>query len=260
MPQDWVLLEKEQGVATLVLNRPDKRNAMHQALIEQFVQLLNTVAADESIHVVVLKGAGEHFCAGGDIYAMQAMAMAPYQQNVADAHSLATLIYQLYHLPQPTVALAHGAIMGGGLGLLSACDMVLATQSAVFGFSEVKIGIVPSIISPYVIDAIGVRAARYYFMTGERFSAADALRLGLVHQVVSDHSLLTAANDLVKQLLQNSSSAMQAAKSWIRYVHAQPISDELVRKSAEHLATLRASKEGLEGLSAFIEKRDPKWR
>lgn len=259
MANDIILISKSQGIATLTLNRPDKRNAMNAELIRALSHALQDCADDKAVRVVMITGNGEHFCAGADIAWMQKIAIASQDENYDDAQLLADLMYQLHHFPKPTLVLAQGTTLGGGLGLLSACDIALAADNAIFGFSEVKIGIAPSIVSPYVIAAIGERAARYYFLTGERFDAKNAYRIGLVHQVTEAGALLTTGEKLAHTLLENSPHAMGAAKQLIRYVTAHEISENLSQKTAEHLAEMRATAEAQEGLKAFLEKRKPKW-
>lgn len=259
MANDIILISQSEGIATLTLNRPDKRNAMNAELIRALAQALQHCADDKTVRVVMITGNGEHFCAGADIAWMQKIAVASQDENYDDAQLLADLMYQLHHFPKPTLVLAQGTTLGGGLGLLSACDIALAAENAIFGFSEVKIGIAPSIVSPYVIAAIGERVARYYFLTGERFDAKNAYRIGLVHQVTKADHLLATGKALAHTLLENSPHAMEAVKQLIRYVTAHDITEDLSQKTAQHLAEMRATTEAQEGLKAFLEKRKPKW-
>lgn len=256
---ELILVTKEQRIATITLNRPDKRNAMNGNMIQALLQTLQHLQSDHDIRVLIIKGAGEHFCAGADITWMQTVSSGSYEKNYDDAQALSDLMFQLYTFPRPTIVLAHGAIMGGGLGLLAACDIALVSQNAVFSFSEVKIGITPSTISPYVLAAIGERAAHYYFLTGEKFDAQDAHRIGLAHRVIEDSLLLQKGQEIAEQLLKNSPNALMAAKQLIRSVAHEKISDKLAQKTAEHLSNLRSSNEAQEGLRAFMEKRLPSW-
>lgn len=257
---EFIEVKKDNGIATITLNRADKRNAMHASMIKEILLALSACSHDADVRVLVLRANGEHFCAGADIQWMQTIASASLEENNDDAQLVADLMFQLYHFPKPTMVLAHGATMGGGLGLLSACDIAIASDSAIFAFSEVKIGITPSTISPYVVSAIGERAAHYYFLTGERFSAEEAHRIGLVHRVTTPDALDSMGMEIAHGLLKNSPQALIAAKQLIRYVTNQKITEDLGQKTAEHLANLRASPEAQEGLRAFVEKRAPVWR
>jgi methylglutaconyl-CoA hydratase len=259
MSNEMILVEKQAGIATIYLNRPEKRNAMNQPLMLVLLQQLKDLSLDINTKVVLISGKGDHFCAGGDINAMHEMSLAPLEENKKDACILADLMYQLYNMPQPTIALAQGATRGGGLGLLAASDMVLAAKNASFGFSEVKIGITPSIVSPYVIAAIGRRWAQYYFLTGDTFTVDEACRIGLVHEVTAEKELLNAGIALAQRLLSNSPKALIEAKKLIRQVAGKDVTRELVMMTAEHLMRMRASSEGREGLQSFIDKRPPNW-
>jgi methylglutaconyl-CoA hydratase len=255
---DFIKVSEINNIATLTLNRPDKRNAMHSPLITECLQALSEFAADSS-RVLVINGSGDNFCAGGDIAWMQKIANGSRDENYNDAHLLADLLYQLYIFPKPVIVLAHGATLGGGMGLVCAADIAIAANNAVFGLPEVKIGLAPSMISPYVISAIGERMAHYYFLTGERFHADVARNMGLVHQVVSTEALLSTGMTIAEMILENSPLAVRSAKELIRTAAKQTITEELTQITAEHLAELRASKEAQEGLRAFLEKRKPKW-
>lgn len=258
MAMEYILASQASGIATIALNRPDKRNAMHGPLISELSQAMKTFAHDDS-RVLLLHGNGDNFCAGGDISWMQQIASGSAEQNYDDAQLLADLLYQLYTYPKPTIVLAHGVTLGGGLGLLAAADIAVAANNASFGLPEVKIGITPSMISPYVISAIGERYARYYFLTGERFGAEEALHMGLIHQVAETEALMSVGMQLAESLLQNSPQALHEAKQLIHEVGKQRISQNLVQKTAEHLAELRMTNEAQEGLKSFLEKRQPKW-
>lgn len=259
MEFEFIVLKQEDGVATVTLNRPEKRNAFNGKFIDELLQALRHVASDDATRVLMIHGNGEHFCAGADIAWMQSIAKSSYDDNYQDATALASLMYQLYFFPKPTIVLAHGATMGGGLGLLSACDIAIAANNAIFSFSEVKIGLAPSTISPYVIAAIGERMAHYYFLTGEKFDSAEAQRIQLVHRVAENSELLNVGLGVAHSLLQNSPNALVSAKQLLRHISHEKISMGLSHKTAEHLAGLRASDQAQEGLHAFLEKRSPKW-
>jgi methylglutaconyl-CoA hydratase len=256
---EFILVARQNNIGTITLNRPDKRNAMNERMIQEILHTLVQMRDDNDVRVVILRGEGEHFCAGADIHWMQQIAAKPHGKNEIDALMLSDLMYQLYAFPKPTIVLANGATMGGGLGLLAACDIAIGAENASFGFSEVKIGITPSIISPYIIAAIGERMAHYYFLTGERFNALEAKRIGLLHHVVDDDALFRKGQSIAETLLQNSPHALTSVKQLIRYVVKDHISPGLAQKTAEHLANIRVTKEAQEGLQAFMEKRSPRW-
>lgn len=258
MDTEFVRVSHAERIATVTLNRPDKHNAMNGQVVAEISQALKALALDDS-RVLMIHGNGENFCAGGDIAWMQKIAAGTEDENYDDAQALADMLFQLYMFPKPTIVLAHGATLGGGFGLLTAADIAIAATNAKFGLPEVKIGITPSIISPYAIAAIGERAAHYYFLTGERFGAEEALRLGLIHRVAEPDALMSVGISIAHTLLQNSPNALRSAKSLLRYVAKQKISDVLMQKTAEHLAEMRATPEAQEGLKSFQEKRAPKW-
>lgn len=254
----FIKITQSNKIAIVTLNRADKRNAMHGPLISELSLALTTLAQSET-RVLILNGAGEDFCAGGDIAWMQHMINASQDQNEADAKQLAELLLQLYHFPVPTIVLAQGKTFGGGMGLVTASDIALANKDAVFGFPEVKIGMTPAVISPYVIAAIGVRQASYYFLTGESFKAEEAKSIGVIHRIIDHQPLLDAGLALANTLLVNGPYALSGVKKLIPDVARQKISSELAMTTAEHLAERRVSQEGQEGLRAFLEKRPAKW-
>lgn len=258
MTYEFILVSQVERVGIITLNRPEKRNAMHRPLITELFSALNQFA-DGDTRVVIIHGNGDCFCAGGDIAWMQKIATGSEDENYDDAQLLADLLYQLYTFPKPIIVLAHGATMGGGLGLIAAADIAVATKSSNFSFSEVKIGITPSMISPYVIAAMGERAAHYYFLTGDRFNADEAHRLGLIHVLTDDDALMSVGMTLANTLIQNSPKALRAAKQLIQHVAKEHITVALAQETAEHLAELRATPEAQEGLRAFLEKRKAKW-
>ncbi|NCP77930.1 MAG: enoyl-CoA hydratase/isomerase family protein [Desulfuromonadales bacterium] len=247
------------GRVTLTLNRPAQHNVFDDQLINTLTTTLKDLNADPQVRVVCLRGAGRSFSAGADLNWMRRMAEYTQAENLADAMALAELMQTLNTLAKPTLALVQGAAFGGGVGLVAACDLVLATPQASVCLSEVKLGLIPAVISPYVIAAIGARAARRYFLTAEGFDADRARQLGLVHEVVATAALDHRADLLTRQLLANGPQALAAAKQLVADVAGRPIDAELLADTAQRIATLRASDEGREGLSAFLTKRPPAW-
>jgi len=254
---DLIQVTQNFSYVTLTLNRPEKGNALSGPLLQAFLETLNTLSVEKNCQVLVLTAKGNHFCAGADLAWMQTL--TDEKANRDDAQLLADVLQTLYHFPAPTLALAQGAIRGGGMGLLAACNIVIATETASFGFSEVKLGLTPSIISPYVLAAMNKRAVEYYFLTGENFTAADAYRLGFVHKMVKETNLISAGESLVKQLLKNAPHALREVKTLIHNIDGEKISAALIQKTAEHLARIRKTPEAKEGIQAFVEKRDPTW-
>ena len=248
----------ERGVARLTLNRPDVHNAFDDVMIGELIAALTQAADDDNVRVLVLQSAGKNFSAGADLKWMRSMADKDYQQNIDDAGELSLLMQRLDELPKPTIALVQGAAFGGAVGLAACCDMVLAQPKTSFCLSEVKIGLIPAVISPYVVKAIGERQARRYMLTAERFFADDALQLGLVHRIVDDFE--GALNEWLEALLNNSPQALGACKQLIANVGSRPVDDRVRRHTIEAIAEIRVSAEGQEGLSAFLQKRPAAWR
>lgn len=250
----------DTGRATLTMNRPEFHNAFNENLVADLTASLRRLEADPAVRLVVLAASGKSFSAGADLNDMRRMADNSREQNLADAKGIAELMRTLNSLAKPTIALVQGAAYGGGVGLTSCCDIAIATVRATFCVSEVKLGLIPAVISPYVLAAIGDRAARRYFVTAEIISADEAHRLGLVHELVADEQELAAAADRVTtQLLKNGPGAMAAAKKLITTVSGRFVDDALVAETAGLMADRRASPECREGLSAFLEKRLPAW-
>ena len=247
------------GVAELVLNRAEVHNAFDDSMIGELINALKNLAVNPEVRVLLLKSNGKNFSAGADLNWMRSMAEKNYQQNLEDAGQLAELMRQLDCFPAPTIALVQGAAFGGALGLVSCCDIALAEQDASFCLSEVKIGLIPAVISPYVMRAIGERASRRYFLTAERFDASTALNLGLVHQVVDVGGLAAGAEHFVGILLNNSPAALRCAKELMAAVNHQPINQQLIDSTSARIAAIRVSNEGQEGLNAFLQKRTPAW-
>jgi methylglutaconyl-CoA hydratase len=248
-----------EGVATVTLNRAAKHNAFDDTIIARLRQTFDALARRIDVRVVVLASTGRNFSAGADLGWMKRMAGYDYGHNMKDAEALAGMLKALADLPQPTIARVQGAAFGGAVGLVSCCDMAVAAHDASFALSEVKIGLVPATISPYVIRAIGERAARRYFVTGERFDADEALRLGLVGEVVPNEQLDASLSRLVEAILGNGPEAVRAAKDLVGAVAGAPITDDLIEDTCARIAHIRVSKQGQEGLAAFLEKRPARW-
>jgi methylglutaconyl-CoA hydratase len=249
-----------RGVATVTLARPEVHNAFDDRLIAELTALLERLAQDDTIRVVCLAGEGKSFSAGADLNWMRRVAGYTYEENLDDAQRLANLLRILNDLPHPTVARVQGAAFGGGTGLVACCDIAVATRSSRFGLTEVRLGLIPSVISPYVIAAIGPRAARRYFLTGERFDAGQAHRIGLVHEVTDEDGLDEGVERMVSALLESGPRAVAAAKNLIAAIRYRPIDETLSQDTAERIADVRSSNEAVEGVSAFLEKRPPGWR
>ena len=247
-----------RGVARLSLNRPDVHNAFDDVMIAELIEALHSAENDDAVRVLVLQSAGTNFSAGADLNWMRSMAEKDYQQNIDDAGELSLLMQRLDELSKPTIALVQGAAFGGAVGLAACCDMVLAQPKTSFCLSEVKIGLIPAVISPYVVKAIGERQSRRYMLTAERFFAEQALTLGLVHRIVDDFE--PALAEWLDALLNNSPQALDACKSLIANVGSRPIDASVRKHTIEAIAKIRVSDEGQEGLSAFLEKRPAAWR
>ena len=255
-----LLIEKRDAVATVTLNRPDVRNAFDDVLISSLTKILSDIEKDQTVRAVVLTGSGSAFCAGADLNWMKRMAGYGYEQNLADARALAQMLKTLDRLSKPTVARVHGPAFAGGTGLVAACDIAVGSPEAIFALTEVKIGLSPATISPYVIRAIGERAARRYFLTGERFGAEEGLRIGLLTKLSEPGKLDADVDDLVKHLVQGGPEAMRKIKDLIRAVsRGGPVSDVLIDDTAQRIAEIRVSPEGKEGIGSFLEKRKPAW-
>ncbi len=249
----------EDGVARVTLTRPEVHNAFNDTLIAELTTVLDGLGTDRRVRAVVLCSQGRNFSAGADLNWMQRMAGNTKAQNLADARILAGLMRTLNDLPKPTMALVQGRALGGGVGLVACCDIAVAAETANFTLSEVKLGLIPAAISPYVISAIGARAARRYFLTAETFSAREAQALGLVHSVVSDEALEDAGKKILRSLFKGGPQAQVAAKELIFAVAARPIDDAVVEDTAARIARQRTSEEAREGVAAFLDKRDPSW-
>ncbi len=256
---ETVEIEENNGVATIWMNRPDVHNAFNAQLIADLTEAFHALGVVESVRVVILAGRGKSFSAGADLNWMKAAGEASLEANFEDALKLANMLRALAELEKPTIARVQGKALGGGMGLAAACDICIASLKASFATSEVKFGIIPSAISPYVLRAIGARQASRYFQTAERIDARRALDIGLVHEAVEDEGLDAAIEAIVRSLLAGGPKAQAAAKNLIRDVADRPLVDALVEETARRIAALRSTAEAKEGLSAFIEKRPPHW-
>jgi len=252
-------LAVRDGVATVTLNRPEIHNAFDETLIAKLTQTFVALDDDRNVRVVVLAGAGRSFCAGADLNWMKRMASFSDEENLHDATALAAMLRALHALSKPTIARVHGAAYGGGVGLIAAADIAIAVPEATFALTEAKLGLIPATIGPYVIEAIGARQARRYFLTAERFGAADALRMGLVHEVVALSQIDARIAEFIASLRTAGPSAQLECKALIRGVAHRPIDADVISGTAGHIAAVRASAEGKEGVAAFLAKRRPAW-
>jgi methylglutaconyl-CoA hydratase len=261
MSDEYVNLDVSRaGVAVVTLNRPDVHNAFNNLVIDRLSDIFEELRVADGVRAVLIEGAGPSFSAGADLEWMRAAADYTHADNQQDALNLANMLSALRHLPQPTIALAHGASMGGGVGLVATCDIAVAERSAYFAFSEVRLGLTPATISPYVIEAMGARAARRYFLTGERFDAEEAYRLSLVHAIVDEkQGLADYSEELVQAIFKTAPGAVHAAKDLIDSVVSKPIDAGVRKDTAKRIADRRATDEGKEGTRAFLDKRAPSW-
>src|SRR5262245_7206080 len=251
-------LQYDGPVARVWLNRPDVRNAFDGLMVSELRRAIFGLHEVDAVRVIVLGGRGESFCAGADLQWMKAMASFDRNENLREAQAMADLFFTVYNSPKPIVARVHGAALGGGSGLVAACDIAVAALGTQFGFTEVRLGIVPSVISPYVIGKIGESAARELFLTGERFEAVKAAEIGLLRAAVPPEDLDAAIENRVEELLQAGPRAVAEAKSLIREVAWRRVED-VQRYTVERISDIRVSSEGQEGMRAFLEKRKPSW-
>ena len=247
------------GNATVMLNRPEVHNAFDPEMVEALEATFKKLERDARVRAVVIVGAGESFCAGADIGHMKKSATFTKKQNYEAALQSARMLHTLYRLAKPTIACVRGAVRGGGCGLVAACDIAIAARTATFRLSEVKLGIIPAMISPYVIEAIGSRMARRYMLTGEEFDCAEAYRIGLVHDITEDEHLNLKIGELLGHLYTSGPQAVRAVKQLIPFSARAQIDDKLVAETSRRIAEIRATPEGQEGLAAFLEKRKPAW-
>jgi len=247
------------GIALVWLNRPEIRNAFNETMIAEIAAAFRTLDADAGVRAIVLAGQGKAFCAGADLNWMKKMAGYTFEQNYDDALGLANMLHTIHTAKKPTLARVHGPAFAGGMGLVAACDIAVAGQSAQFCLSETKLGLVPATISPYVIAAMGERAAFRYMLTAEPFEAAEAYRIGFVQEIAQDEELDGVINQILGHLVLGSPAAHAATKDLIRSVRGQPLGPDLIKDTATRIAAARASDEGKEGIRSFLEKRKPAW-
>jgi methylglutaconyl-CoA hydratase len=252
-------IQMGQGVAVLWLDRPQLRNAFDENMIAEVSAACDALERDPAVRAVVLAGKGKAFCAGADLEWMKRMKGMGREENREDALRFARMLNRIYTLAKPTVARVHGAAYAGGIGLLAACDIAVASNETEFCLSEVKLGLAPATISPYVVAAMGLRAARRYSITAERFTAAEAYRIGLVQEITLPDELDGVVNQILGEIVQGAPAAQTSAKEMLRQVAGAPIGPELIAQTAERIAALRVSDEGQEGMAAFFEKRAPAW-
>ncbi len=251
-------IDPQKQIATLILNRPEICNAFDDILVTQLSKILKQLQEDSSIQLLILKGSGDHFSAGADLNWMRRMVKHSVLQNQEDALALARLMHTLYHFPKPTLALTQGSVFGGAIGLIACCDIVLASEDTVFGLTETKLGLIPAVIAPYVIHAIGARAAKRYMLTAERFDVKTALALGLIHEYHSKHNLESRLSYFVELLLNNSTDALLKTKAMIHTLSEQAFNDEqaTMEYTAKLIAEIRTTPEAQHRLTTFLEKRE----
>jgi len=249
----------QDRVARITLSRPKVRNAFNDEVIAELTEAFRSLGQREDVRAIVLAAVGPAFCAGADLNWMRRMADYTRAENLADAAKLAEMLRVMYECPKPTVARVQGDVYAGGLGLVAACDIAVSVDSATYCLSEVKLGLMPATISPYVIRAMGARAAHRYFLTAERFSAAEAHRIGLVHEVVGADALDAKVDELLKALTSASPNAVRACKRLVQDVAGREITADLIEHTVAGIADIRASDEGREGVQSFLNKRKPSW-
>ncbi|MFZ6760107.1 enoyl-CoA hydratase/isomerase family protein [Undibacterium sp. Ji50W] len=254
-----LILRNDAFVVTVTLNRPDVRNAFNETTIAEITEVFRDLDKDDSIRAIVLAANGPAFCAGADLNWMKKMADYTHEENLADAGQLAEMLHTIYICSKPVVAKVQGDCYAGGMGLVAACDIAVSVDTANFCLSEVKLGLIPATISPYVIKAMGENAARRYFITAERFTAAEAHRTGFVHELVTAEALDARVAEIVKALVSNSPNAVRQAKRLVQDVASRELTPALMAATVEGIAQIRASDEGREGVRSFLEKRKPAW-
>lgn len=253
-------VQRHGPVARVLLNRPEVRNAFNDGVITELAQTFAELGADASLRCIVLGGHGKAFCAGADLNWMRAMAGYDWERNRVDAQALAEMLWALYSCPVPIVGRVHGDCYAGGVGLASVCDVLVAAEGVHFCLSEAKLGLLPATIGPYVVKAMGEQAARRWFVTAERFSAAQAQAMGFVHECVAPEALDAKVDEIVAALVANGPMALRACKKLVQDIAGRPITPELRADTARRIADIRASDEGREGVASFLAKRAPSWQ
>ena len=259
MSYQTIVLEVANGIGTIWLNRPEIRNAMNEVVIAELAHAARACEQDDRVRVVVLAGRGKAFCAGADLSWMKKMAAYSDAENLRDAQALADMLYTLYHLKKPTIARVHGPAYAGGMGLACTCDVIVAEPASEFCLSEVKIGLIPSTISPYVARALGSHQSRRYMLSGERMSATEGYRLGFVHALSEPNGIDDAVQNIAAAFLSAGPVAVATTKELLDWVEGQAITAGVINETALRIARVRASPEGKEGVGAFLEKRRPNW-
>lgn len=254
-----LLITHDGPVATVTLNRPDLRNAFDDALIAELTEAFRSLGSDDRIRAIVLAAAGKAFCAGADLAWMRRMADYTHDENLADATALAVMLRTIHEAPKPVIARVQGDVFGGGVGLVAACDIAVAADTARFCLSETKLGLIPATIAPYVIAALGARAAQRYILTAEVFSAQAAAVTGFVHEVVHADALDATVEHFIESILATSPAALVEAKRLLREVGGRAVDDALVADTARRIADVRASAQGREGVQSFLNKTKPSW-
>ncbi len=257
MKFNHIELQQEKNIITIVLNRPEVHNALNESMIKEL-----NVAIEElwnkDFRILILKGNGKSFCAGADLNYMKNIAQYNFEENVEDAKNLANLLYKIYNFPKPTIAIGHGNIIGGGIGLISCCDFSFCENTTLFVFSEVKLGLIPAVISPYIIRKIGIQKTRELFLTGEKFNAEFAEKIGLITRSVKKEEMDSIIYRYLELLISNAPSALKEIKELIE-INLNHNLEELKNITSEIIAKIRSSKEAQEGMASFLEKRKPKW-
>lgn len=254
-----VILSIENATATVTLNRPNLHNAFNEQMIASLIECFDSIAKNSEIRVMILQSNGKSFSAGADLNWMKKMASYSESENFTDAQNLARMLYKLRNLPQPTIAKVQGAAFGGAVGLVACCDIVIASRLSKFCLSEVKLGLIPATIAPYVIRAVGARTAKRLFITAEIISARRARRIGLVSETVSEEEIDSQIETIVSAILKNGPVAVQSAKSLVHELEHKAIDEDLLLTTSQQIARIRVSEEGQEGLQAFLDKRPAKW-
>jgi methylglutaconyl-CoA hydratase len=255
-----IILDVTDSVATITLNQPQLHNAFDPVMLEELLTAFKTIQQTSNIRILVLQGNGSSFSAGADARWMQQMKQYSLEENKKDANTLAEVMHTLYTLNKPTLAIVHGPALGGGVGLVASCDIAIASENAYFCLSETKLGLIPAVISPYVINAIGERQARRYYLTAEKIDAPTAHRIGLIHEYVAPSDLNNLKQSLIETILKNGPNALAQAKLLIQGTSRGLLDANMIKSTVLQIADIRISEEAQEGLLAFLEKRSPSWR